>query len=466
LAPAFFDLLTNTNNNWMLIKVVKLLCSLVSEEPRLARKLLDPLAGIVRNTPAKSLLFEAAYAVTKCLPYSRKSDGSMPSNVPSIVDLCSKTFMEFVEEKDQNLKYLGLVGFGSLIQTAPKILSNPSYRPLILACLSDEDVTIRSRALSLLPSMASRNNLMELVTQLLKHVAFASGTYKQNLVAKVVEMCSGEKYTLLQDFRWYLDTLFKLGQNRGLEVHGKLLQSQVCDVALRVLPVRAYAVKRSIEVLLKRNSENNNHDYDSSNVGNNGRGELVLPEMLPTLAWIVGEYSDLLPEAMIMDSDAVYIYNEDSEGPYHSIIQAITAPSNESKLPVSVQSAYLQASLKVFAAACANQQVSDSEMEACLHTVFYNLGVFTESPDVEVCERASTLKGLLIALKLVPEFKESATPFNPLENLKGKSGTSMAFQCRNASPTLNYLLKPSPMKPTGAKAQRKKQQSPVGTSGF
>lgn len=37
LAPSFFQLLSRSSNNWMLIKVVKLLGSLVPEEPRLAR---------------------------------------------------------------------------------------------------------------------------------------------------------------------------------------------------------------------------------------------------------------------------------------------------------------------------------------------------------------------------------------------------------------------------------------------
>ena len=510
LAPAFFDLLTSSNNNWMLIKVVKLLGSLVPEEPRLARKLLDPLAGIVRSTPAKSLLFEAAFAITKCLPYCRKNDGSMPANSPVIIDLCAKTLMDFVEEKDQNLKYLGLVGFGSLVKSAPKILSTSNYRPLILACLSDEDVTIRSRALDLLPSMASQKNLVELVGQLLKHVAFATGQYKLDLVAKVVEMCSGERYSLLQDFQWYLDTLLDLGHMRGLDAHGDLLRTQVGDVALRVLPLRAYAVKRSMDVLLEGNNDNENIvSYDADN----GRGKHIMPEIVPTLAWIIGEYSDLLPEAVTMDSDVVYIYDDNSEGPYHSILQAITSPKNLTKLPSSTQSVYLQASLKIFAATCANAQVSNTEMDACLQTVFCNLGVYMESTDVEVRERAVTLHGLLNALKLTPEGtgfhppgltkldesedddedsqndqvssegnllgmigalevgkSKQSDPFDNLLAKSGakskvslaKSGASLASRCRKISPTLNYILKPSPMKPSGGKAQRKKQQNPIG----
>lgn len=493
LAPSFFDLLTSTSNNWMLIKVVKLLGSLVPQEPRLARKLLEPLADIVRNTPAKSLLYEAVHAITLCLPYCRKSDGSMPASVPDIVALCAQTLKEFVEEKDQNLKYLGLVGFGSLMQSHPKVLSAPNYRPLILACLSDEDVTIRTRALGLLPGMASRKNVMELVTQLLQHVELASGDYKLDLVRVIVEMCSGEKYSLLSDFAWYLDTLFKLGHMRGLDNHADLLRQQVTDVALRVLPIRAYAVKRSIEILLEGEQINISADLDSDN----GRGKHIMPEILPSLAWIVGEYSALIPDILNMDTNAVYIYNTESEGPYHSVVQVLSAPSCQAKLPTSTQKVYVQASMKVLAAACANLQVSDAELEACSRTLCTHLPVFIQSTDAEVQERAFSAYSLLEMLELVSTGLFDSAPgltsiddesddesndvaqANLLEissmvglvsatKSKAKKVLSlsrnMASKCRQASETLNYLLKPSPMKPNGQKAQRKKYQAPIGVT--
>jgi AP-3 complex subunit delta-1 len=491
LAPAFFDLLTTSSNNWMLIKVVKLLGSLVPEEPRLARKLLEPLAGIVRNTPAKSLLYEAVHAITLCLPYCRKSDGSMPVSVPDIVALCAQTLKEFVEEKDQNLNYLGLVGFGSLMQSHPKVLSAPAYRPLILACLSDEDVTIRSRALGLLPSMTTRKNLVELVTQLLRHVELASGSYKLELVAKIVEMCSAEKYAMLQSFTWYLDTLLQLGHMRGLDAHAELLRSQVTDIALRVLPVRGYAVKRSIEVLLE--GEQTTTVPDTNIDGDNGRGKHIMPEVLPALAWIVGEYSDLFPEAVSLDSDAVYIYNNDSEGPYHSVIQAVSAPSNSVKLPATTQQVYVQAGMKVFAAAAVQQQVSDAELEACARTLSLNLQVYVQSTDVEVQGRAFSSYILLQSLGLdsssdappgllslgndgddsddesnKPEdsnlLEMMGSPSTAAKSKKPKNAsgsmdtTGLAARCRSVSHTLNSVFKPSPMKPTGSKAQRKKHQ--------
>ena len=64
LAPLFFRLLTHTANNWMLIKIVKLLGALCPLEPRLGKKLVEPLTQLINTTPAKSLLYEAIHTVS------------------------------------------------------------------------------------------------------------------------------------------------------------------------------------------------------------------------------------------------------------------------------------------------------------------------------------------------------------------------------------------------------------------
>jgi len=495
LAPSFFDLLTKSNNNWMLIKVVKLLGSLVPEEPRLARKLLEPLAAIVKSTQAKSLQYEATYAITLCLPYCRKSDGSMPAIVPEIVTLCAQTLRTFVEETDQNLKYLGLVGFGSLIQSHPRVLSAPDYRPLILACLSDQDVTIRRRALDLLKAMASRKNLIELVTQLLKHVEQATGSYKNDLVAKIVDMCRSEKYSLLQDFGWYLDVLFLLGHMRDVEPHAELLRVQITDVGLRVLPVRGYAVRKSLEVLLEgegsaRNGGQGDFD-DDGRCCDNGRGKHIMPEILPAIAWIIGEYSDLIREALSMrkadddsDEEEGFVYDEATRGSYHAVIQALTAPMNTENLPTSTQKVYVQATMKVFAAATTDKKCAKSELEACVETIHSNMHVYTQSTDVEVAERANTAIEILNSLTLTKSYvfglagagADDSSDDNEQGDLLGigqqdqkidsertHSAPSLIRNIKDSSALLNYLYKPSPMKPVGAKTQRKKRSSLVGT---
>ncbi|CAM9363760.1 unnamed protein product, partial [Sphacelaria rigidula] len=208
MAPQFFRLLTTSSNNWMLIKVVKLLGSLVPEEPRLARKLLEPLATIIQKTAAKSLLYECIHTMTLALPYTRKADGTESKAVPAAVKLCSEHLRKFTEDPDQNLKYLGLVGFVNLMRSHPRAVAE--HRSLVLACLSDDDVTIRTRALELLSGMVTKRNLEDLVLNLLQHITRAEGAYRDELIAKIIFVCSRDKYTYLTNFRWYTGVLVDL----------------------------------------------------------------------------------------------------------------------------------------------------------------------------------------------------------------------------------------------------------------
>ena len=82
-----------SSNNWVLIKVVKLLGSLVPLEPRLAKKLTEPLCDIISTTPAKSLLYEAVNTLLS---------GELRSK--TVVKLCLEKLRNFIEDADQNCK--------------------------------------------------------------------------------------------------------------------------------------------------------------------------------------------------------------------------------------------------------------------------------------------------------------------------------------------------------------------------
>ena len=68
----------------------------------------------------------------------------LSQHVP-IMRLCIGKLRMFVEDSDQNLKYLGLVALGSIMKIHPKAVAE--HRDLILACLDDPDISIRQRAL-------------------------------------------------------------------------------------------------------------------------------------------------------------------------------------------------------------------------------------------------------------------------------------------------------------------------------
>ena len=79
----------------------------------------------------------------------------------------------FIEDHDQNLKYLGLVGLVELMKSHPR--SVVDHRELVLRCLTDDDITIRTRALELLAGIVSRKSLVDLVHHLLEHVKHSEG---------------------------------------------------------------------------------------------------------------------------------------------------------------------------------------------------------------------------------------------------------------------------------------------------
>ena len=58
-----------------------------------------------------------------------------------IVQLSMEKLKGFVEDEDQNLKYLGLLAMGNFMTVHPRVVAE--HKTMILKCLNDEDITIR-----------------------------------------------------------------------------------------------------------------------------------------------------------------------------------------------------------------------------------------------------------------------------------------------------------------------------------
>lgn len=247
LAPKFFGLLTTSSNNWLLIKLVKLFGLLVSEEPRLARKLIDPLVTIIQNNAAKSLQYECIYTLTIAFQYTKKEDGSDAKNVPNAVSVCSEHLRGFISDPDQNLKYLGLVGLITLMRSHAKVVID--HRESILRCLVDADYTIRTKALELLGGIVSRKSLEDIVKHLLQHLAAAEGVYRDHLIGSILQICAKDKYANTSDFPWFISTLVSLSTQDGSS-QGATIANHLMDVTLRVRDVRAYSLHSLLPFLL------------------------------------------------------------------------------------------------------------------------------------------------------------------------------------------------------------------------
>lgn len=394
LAPQLFQLLTTSSNNWMLIKIVKLMSALLPEEPRLARKLLEPLAKVVESTQAKSLLYECISAITQALPYTARPDGSQPKVVPGIVSLCASKLRDFVKDPDQNLKYLGLVGLVNLMRSHPRVVAE--HKEMVLQCLMDDDVTVRMRALELLTGMVTKRNLIDIVQKLLLHVETAEGAYRDELIDKIIYVCSRDKYAFLSNFAWYVSILVQLAHIHGAP-RGRLIREQLIDVAVRVPDVRPFAARAMAGLLLNRRLalRNMQTPLETEDDG--------VAHILFAASWIACEYASLLDVGLDEDDSSS---QQHYGSPEKFKEMAAVMLSEESKdLASFVQAAFVHNVLKLIAASAKTELESGSATTSSsvgqLATYIGQLlEPFASSEHIVVQERAVQALELLVALSL------------------------------------------------------------------
>ncbi|XP_061456630.1 AP-3 complex subunit delta-1 isoform X2 [Rhineura floridana] len=375
LAPLFFKLMTSSTNNWVLIKIIKLFGALTPLEPRLGKKLIEPLTNLIHSTSAMSLLYECVNTVIAVLI---SLSSGMPNHSASI-QLCVQKLRILIEDSDQNLKYLGLLAMSKILKTHPK--SVQSHKDLILQCLDDKDESIRLRALDLLYGMVSKKNLMEIVKKLMIHVDKAEGTtYRDELLTKIIDICSQSNYQYITNFEWYISILVELTRLEGTR-HGHLIASQMLDVAIRVKAIRKFAVSQMATLL-------DNAYLLASNTQRNG-----ICEVLYAAAWICGEFSEHLEEPQ-------------------QTLEAMLRPK-VTTLPGHIQAVYVQNMVKLYAAILQQkEQAGEKEVaQEATQMMIERLPQFVQSADLEVQERASCILHLMkyihkLQIKEVPVAEE------------------------------------------------------------
>eukprot|EP00795_Rhopilema_esculentum_P004963 gene4963-21309_t len=372
LAPLFFKLMTTSSNNWMLIKIIKLFGALCPLEPRLGKKLMEPLTNLIHSTSAMSLLYECIKTVIS----------GLSDHMPSI-QLCVSKLRLLIEDPDQNLKYLGLLSLNKILATVPKAVQ--PHKDLILQCLDDRDESIRYRALDLIVGMISKKTLIDIVKKLMAHLQRAEGSgYRDELLAKIIQICSQSNYQYVTNFEWYIDCLVQLSSIENTK-HGKLIASQMLDVSIRVKAVRNYAVKMLSQLLEK------------INLLTSGAHKEGFCEVLYAAAWISGEFSD---------------YIDDLRGRLESLLH-----QKATSLPGHIQGVYLQNILKLY-----SRIISKAEKEGDKDTVIEvgqmirdKLPMFAQSSNLEAQERACCILQIVNhVLKLKEADTECATLLSQL----------------------------------------------------
>jgi AP-3 complex subunit delta-1 len=418
LAPRLFELLTQGGNNWMAIKIIKLFSQLTPLEPRLVRKLLPPLTNIIKTTPAMSLLYECINGIIQ--------GGIMEVAVGTtegdeVARLCvSKLRAMLVVQGDPNLRYVALLAFAKITASHADLVAD--HQDVILECIDDADISIRTRALDLVVDMVNSNNLQMVVERLLKQLKTAGkqspvnepenervvhegvipmaddddeGTsmsvrkkdqksdqppplpedYRQSVIERILEMCSKENYSNMDDFEWYVTVLVELvkqcpsvttgnqfGSHSSSKTMADAIGEELRNVAVRVKGVRPEAAAAAQSLLLLDNREDNFAQATES-----------AQNVLAAAAFIAGEYSDMLPDP-------------------RAVLASLTH-STSNNLPTHALASYIQAIPKVFATLTSDEQIPwtesrRSEILLLIARITHFLEPLNLHPSLEIQERA------------------------------------------------------------------------------
>ncbi|KAF8640908.1 hypothetical protein AX17_000556 [Amanita inopinata Kibby_2008] len=388
LAPQLFHLLTTSSNNWMLIKIVKIFGSLSPYEPRLVKKLQSPITELISTTPAISLLYECVHT---CI-----IGGMLQGpNGDSLAKLCVSKLAAFIQDPDQNLKYIALLAMAKIVPSHPHLVTD--YQDTLLASLNDQDISIRMRALDLVSAMVNRDNLQSIVQEVISHLVpqasrrpsatqsltqsintpsltepiasiapNQSSAYRLVLSQRILSICSQNTYDNVTNFEWYLSVLVDLAHIARVDI-GAEIRDQLVDVTGRVRASRRYAVKLMHTLLTDDGLIQTIKDEGSCS------------EILWAAAWICGEYCGELVEPQRLIS--------------HLLKPEVL------KLPADIIAVYIQSATKIFgfwAAELAQRWENDyfTEVKAVVGQIAFHIQEFTGSSDIEVQERAANVQQL------------------------------------------------------------------------
>lgn len=304
LSPQLFDILTSSSNNWLLIKVLKLFGALARVEPRLVRKLHRPVSDLISTTPAMSVLYECIH--TAIIGHMLDGPGG-----EELAVRCVQNLGQFLEDTDQNLKYIALLALAKLVPTHPALVVQ--HQATILASIRHADMTIRLRALDLVCRLAPHAPLEATIDPLVAFVEEMDAAtvvrgassalqvaldarqeteaepasmpntdmddmtqFRHQVAESILELGSADEYALVSDGAWYLATLERLVGDVD-----STLAAVVADQIMAIL-TRFASLRQAASV----------HYQGMLTQGAVFDVEQPLHPLLRTGAWVCGEYPE------------------------------------------------------------------------------------------------------------------------------------------------------------------------------
>ncbi len=239
------------------------------------------------------------------------------------------------------MKYVALLAFNRIVVTHPWLVAQ--QEDVILECIDSADMSIRIKALDLVQGMVSGDNLVSIVSRLMRQLKLSSSDgrkparglpgsdqddsdneyldarvspsekmadqalplpddYKVDVIHRILHMCSQNNYTNLTDFDWYIDVITQLirsapssrpsnddstvsapGRSSGQDV-SESIGNELRNICVKVQAVRATCVEAAESIASRFSREV-------------PVGHSVVFGALKPIAWVLGEFASEVSSA-------------------------------------------------------------------------------------------------------------------------------------------------------------------------
>jgi AP-3 complex subunit delta len=232
------------------------------------------------------------------------------------------------------VKYVALLALNKIVSTHPLLVAEQG--DAIMECIDSADITIRIKALDLVQGMVSADNLVSIVSRLMKQLKASSISsrseqhpdapkeqengddsdmeekvnlnapkaeaqapplpedYQVDVIGRILAMCSHDNYSSLADFDWYIDVLTQLvrmapaardlvkdalsSRKATSNDISEKIGDELRNVAVKVKAMRGAAVRAADLIIAQMNADTPpEHSITSLS--------------LKSIAWVVGEYA-------------------------------------------------------------------------------------------------------------------------------------------------------------------------------
>lgn len=227
--------------------------------PHVMEELNSILAQVATNTDSQKNVGNAIlYECVKTITYISKE--------PGLLVLAVNILGKFLQNNDNNIRYVGLCTLQKLLKKDSKTLH--IYRNTIIECLKDQDISIRKKALDVSFALITKESLKTMVKELLNYLLVADMEIKGDIVSNICVAVN--KYA--PNMQYLLDTYIKLFCLAGNFIQDHIKDDFICYI-IQSQEYQAYSVFK-LFFSMKENLD----QYALIQVG----------------TWCVGEYGDLL----------------------------------------------------------------------------------------------------------------------------------------------------------------------------